>query len=102
MRKKQTRKHRQLSASGSRTTAPSGSARLRPHEQMAVNLRRILKRKRVSEQELAQLTGYKLRFVREILGGRSGRLKMNGIRKIAAVLGVRIESLVGSRVSAGA
>jgi DNA-binding Xre family transcriptional regulator len=102
MRKKQAPKNRQLSESGSRTAAPSGAATLQPHERLAVNLRRILRSKRISEQKLADLTGYKLRFVREILGGRSARLKMRGIEKIAAVLGVRIESLVGSRVSAGA
>jgi DNA-binding Xre family transcriptional regulator len=97
MRKKRTRNHRQLSASGARVAAVSAAVRLKAHELLAAKLRRILEERRVSERELARRTGYKLRFVREILGGRSRRLSLEGMEKVAAALGVDVTDLVGNR-----
>jgi DNA-binding Xre family transcriptional regulator len=99
MAKKKKDLDRRLSEKRRRRRAASTRIAPEMRQLIAVKLPPLLAKKRVTERELARSAGYKPRFIREILGGKSGRLTMRGLQKILAALDVTIDRFLGFRVS---
>jgi DNA-binding Xre family transcriptional regulator len=99
MAKKKKNGDRRLSGKRRRRRAASGGIAPETRQLIAVKLPPLLAKKHVTERELARRTGYKPRFIGEILGGKSGRLTMRGLEKILAALDVTIDRFLGFRVS---